>query len=95
MEASSYGRRDRVSSQSFVVLLALARKPLTNGELGSALGANPAELGHLIDRLRRNGLVDPVNELGEVGASQALRLTNKGERVLLSEMEQMCELPER
>lgn len=95
IEAKSFGHGSRVSSQSFAVLLALARKPLTSGELHVSFGMNPSEFGQLLDRLRRNRLVGAVSELDQRGARQTLCLTDEGERVLLNEMEQMCELPER
>jgi DNA-binding MarR family transcriptional regulator len=94
-EAKNFGRGTGVSNQSFAVLLALARKPLTDGELGTTFGVNPSELGRLIDRLRKNCLVDAVSDFDERGARQALCLTDNGEMVLLHEMERMCELPER
>jgi DNA-binding transcriptional ArsR family regulator len=93
--AKSLGHRSRVSGQSFVVLLALARKPLTDGDLHASFGMNPSELGQLLDRLRRNHLVDMVSEFDGSGVVQTLCLTDEGEKVLLREMEQMCELPER
>jgi DNA-binding transcriptional ArsR family regulator len=93
--AKSFGHGSRVSGQSFVVLLALARKPLTEGELCASFGMNPSEFGELLDRLLRNRLVDVVSEVEGRGVGQTLCLTNKGEIVLLREMEQMCELPER
>jgi len=95
IEAKSFGHGSRVSGQSFVVLLSLARKPLTKGELRASFGVDPSEFGQLLDRLRRNRLVDVVSETDGRGAMQALCLTDEGERVLLREMEQMCELPER
>jgi len=94
IEAKSLGR-GRVSGQSFAVLLALARKPLTNWELRASIGMNSTEFGQLLDRLRRNRLVGVVSEPDERGLRQTLCLTDEGERVLLREMEQMCELPER
>ena len=93
--ARSSGHGSRVSGQCFVVLLALARKSLTNGELHTSFGMNPHELGQVLDRLRRSHLVDAVSELDGRGVMQALYLTDEGERALLREMEQMCELPER
>ncbi|MGD0318313.1 MAG: hypothetical protein ABSB56_01265 [Nitrososphaerales archaeon] len=93
--AKSFGHGSRVSGQGFVVLLALARKPLTNGELHASFGMKPSEFGQLLDRLRRNRLVGVVSELDGSGVKQTLCLTDEGERVLLREMEQMCELPER
>ncbi len=93
--AKSFGHGSRVSGQGFVVLLALARKPLTNGELHASFGMKPSEFGQLLDQLRRNRLVGVVSELDGSGVKQTLCLTDEGERVLLREMEQMCELPER
>ena len=93
--ATSFGHDNRVSGQSFVVLLALARKPLTNGELHASFGINPSEFGQLLDRLLRNRLVKVVSEPDGKGVMQTLCLTDEGERALLHEMEQMCELPER
>jgi DNA-binding transcriptional ArsR family regulator len=93
--AKSFSHGSKVSGRSFVVLLALVRRSLTYGELRSSFGTSPSELGQLLDRLRRNRLVAVVSELDGNGAIQALRLTEEGERVLLREMEQMCELPER
>ncbi len=93
--AKSFGHRNRVSGQSFAVLLALARKSLTDGELRTSFGINPSEFGQLLDRLRRNRLVRVVSELDRRGVMQTLCLTDEGEKVLLREMEQMCELPER
>ncbi len=93
--AKSFGHGSRVSGQSFAVLLALARKPLTNGELGASFGINPSEFGQLVDRLRSNRLVKMASEPDGIGVMQTMCLTDEGERVLLREMEQMCELPER
>ena len=93
--AKSFGRGSRVSGQSFVFLLALARKPLTNEELRASFGMSLSEFGQLLNRLRRSRLVDAVSEPDERGAGQTLCLTDEGERALLCEMEQMCELPER
>ncbi|MGD0476822.1 MAG: hypothetical protein ABSB29_01495 [Nitrososphaerales archaeon] len=93
--AKSFGHGSRASGQSFAVLLALARKSLTNEELRASFGMNPSEFGQLLDRLRRNRLVGVVSELDGRGVRKTLRLTDEGERVLLREMEQMCELPER
>jgi transcription initiation factor IIE alpha subunit len=95
IEAKSLGHGSRVSGQSFAVLLALARKPLTSEELHTSFGMNSAEFGQVLDRLRRNSLVGVVSELDVRGFRQTLCLTDEGERVLLREMEQMCELPER
>ena len=93
--AKSSGHGSRVSGQSFVVLLALARKSLTDGELRASFGMKPPEFWQLLDRLRRNRLVKVVSELDGRSVRQTLCLTEEGERVLLREMEQMCELPER
>jgi transcription initiation factor IIE alpha subunit len=93
--AKSFGHGSRVSGQSFVVLLALARKPLTSGELHASFGMNPSEFGQLLSRLQTNHLVGVVSELDGMDVEQTLCLTDEGERVLLREMEQMCELPER
>jgi len=93
--AKSFGHGGRVSGQSFVVLLALARKSLTNAGLCASFGINPSEFDQLLDRLRRSHLVDVVSESDGSTVMQTLRLTDEGERVLLREMEQMCELPER
>ncbi|MGP8125387.1 MAG: hypothetical protein ACLQEQ_05895 [Nitrososphaerales archaeon] len=93
--AKSIGQRSMVSSQSFAVLLALARKPLTDGQLRATIGMSPIESGLLLDRLRRNLLVSAVSESEEGGVKLTLCLTDEGERVLLRQMEQMYELPEK
>lgn len=93
--AKSFGQRNGVSSQSFAVLFALTRKPLTGGELRTAIGIIPSEFGQLLDRLRKERLVSVVPERDGGGYGQTLCLTDEGERILLREMEQMCELPER
>lgn len=93
--AKSLGHGSKVSGQSFVVLLALARKSLRNDELSASFGMNPTELEQLLGRLHRSHLVDVVSEFDGRGVTQTLCLTDEGERVLLREMEQMCELPER
>jgi len=93
--AKNLDHDNRVSSQSFGALLALARGSLTNGELHASLGMNPSEFGQLLDGLRRKRLVSVASEHEWRSDKQTLRLTDKGERVLLHEMEQMCELPER
>jgi DNA-binding MarR family transcriptional regulator len=95
IEVKNLGHGSRISGQSFVVLLALARKSLANGELRATLGMNASEFGQLLDRLSRNHLVGMVSEFDGTDVRQMLRLTDEGERVLLHEMEQMCELPER
>jgi len=95
IEAKSFGRGSRVSGQSFVALLALTRKPLTYGELHASLGINPFEFGQLLDRLRKSRLVGIVPESVGLGVMPTLCLTDEGERILLREMEQMCELSER
>jgi len=95
VEAESLGRGSRVSSESLAVLLALARKSFTIGELGATLGMNPSEFGHLVDRLCKKRFVDTAYESDGDRAIQTLHLTDKGEQALLREMEQMCELPER
>jgi DNA-binding MarR family transcriptional regulator len=84
----------RVSGQSFAVLLALARKPLTEGELRASFGINLSEFVQLLDGLRGNRLVRVVSEFDGRSFRRTLSLTEEGERVLLGEMEQMCELPE-
>jgi len=85
----------RIQSQSFVVLLALARKPLTEGELRTTFESNPSELGELLDRLRKRCLISATTEPERGEFRQELCLTTEGERVLLRELEQMCELPEK
>jgi len=89
------GRSSRVSNQGFPVLLALARKSLTKGELNRALGMNASESALLLGRLERSRLIQVGSETDEDRDGQPLSLTCEGERVLLHEMEQMCELPER
>jgi len=93
--AKSFGQKSRVSNQSFAVLLALARKPLTDGELMATLEMSPFESGQILDRLRRNRLVRAVSERDVGGAKSAMCLTEDGMRLLLRQLEQMCELPER
>jgi len=95
IEAKSFGPISRVSDQSFIVLLALARKSLSNEELHTSFEMDSLELGQVLYRLRRSHLVDVVSELDGTSVMQAMCLTDEGERVLLREMEQMCELPER
>ena len=94
-EAERFGNRRRVSKQSFAVLLALARKPLTDRELRTTIGMSPSEFEQQLDRLRRNHLVDMLSEVDGTSVRKAILLTDEGERVLLREMEHMCELPER
>jgi DNA-binding MarR family transcriptional regulator len=95
IETKGFGHDSRVSSQSFDVLLALARKSPMSREVPVSFGMNPSEFGQMLDRLCRTRLVGVVSELDERDVRQTLRLTDKGERVLLREMEQMYELPER
>jgi len=93
--ADGFSHNRRALNQSFAVLLALTRKPLTSSELRPTFGMNLSEFSLLLGRLRTDGLVDAVEVTEEEGIRQVLRLTDKGGRVLLREMEQMCELPER
>lgn len=90
-----FGHYGNLSKQGFAVLLELARRHVLSDELRASSKMPQSELGQLLDLLRRDRLVSTVPELEGRRAPQALRLTEKGERVLLSEMEQMCELPER
>lgn len=94
IEAKGFGQVSRVSSQGFAVLLALARKSLTEGELLATFGISLSEFGQSLDRLRKDRLLGAVSELDGENVRQVLCLTDEGEKVLLREMEQMCELPE-
>jgi len=90
-----FGHDGWISSKSLSVLLALVRKSLTDGELPSTFGMSPSELRQLLDRLRRGRFVSTVSEVDGRDERQTLSLTLKGELILLQELEQMCELPER
>ena len=94
-EAKDAGQKKRVSNQSFAVLLALARRSLTIDELRASLGTSGPELKQTLDRLRSDGMVVDSLEVEHRFHGLGLCLTGQGERTLLREMEQMCELPER
>jgi transcription initiation factor IIE alpha subunit len=89
-----FGHYGNLSKQGFAVLLELARGHVASDELHASTMMPPSELRRLLDYLRRDRLVSPVSELEGRRVAETLRLTDKGERVLLREMEQMCELPE-
>ena len=88
-----FGPENEVSHEGFAALLALARKPISDSELRSTLGLHPSEFRLLLDELRMGNLVMLGGQ--EEGLLENLCLTEDGEKALLHEMEQMCELPEK
>lgn len=92
--APDFGRDRYLPKQSFAVMLALARKPLTSGELRASLGVGASEYGELLEGLHRDYLVDVVSQLEGNQVRETLRLTDEGELALLRTLERMCELPE-
>ena len=84
-----------LANQSFAGLLELARGYITSNELRTYLGMSSSEFGRLLSTLYRDRLVSVDSEADGRAGKQTLRLTEKGESVLLHEMEQMCELPEK
>ena len=88
-----FGPGNGVSHEGFAVLLALARKPMSESELRNTLGLSPPKFRQLLNRLHKGSLVRPGRR--EEGLLDTLCLTEDGESALLNEMEQMCELPEK
>jgi hypothetical protein len=89
------GPEDLLTSQSLAALLALAgSKRLDMNGLRSRARLTPSGFGSLLSWLQREYLVDVVSTLEGNDVKERLELTDKGEQVLVSLLEKMCELPE-
>jgi hypothetical protein len=93
--APDFGQDRYLPKQRFAVLLALARKSLTSGELRASLGVGASEFKELVEGLHREYMVDVVSQLEGSQVRETLRLTEEGELALLRTLEKMCELPEQ
>ena len=87
--------KEYLPSQSIVTLLALAgSRSLTPDELRRRTKLTQSGFGNLIRWLQREYLIDIVSRLDGMEVREKVRLTEKGEAVLISTLEQTCELPE-
>ncbi len=84
-----------LSGQSLVALLALVGTKRMDLETlrGRTRLSSPA-FGQLLGWLQREYLVDVVSTLDGRRLDEGVELTERGESVLLSMLEQTCELPE-
>jgi len=89
------GPWDIVSGQSLVALLALVGTRRMDVEaLRTRVRLTPYAFGNLLGWLQREYLVDVVSTLDGDRVEEKVALTDKGESVLVSMLEQTCELPE-
>ena len=93
--ANGVGQERRVSRKGFAVLFALARGSLTVEQLRIRLRVDGAELEHTLERFGTDGMVVCSSAGRGTRVPGVIRLTDLGELILLRELEQMCELPER
>jgi Mn-dependent DtxR family transcriptional regulator len=63
-------------------------------DLQERMKLTPESCQELLTWLQREYLVDVVSTLDGNEVSETIELTDKGERVLISLLEQTCELPE-
>ena len=84
-----------MSGQSLVALLALVgAKRMEVEALRARIKLTPFAFGNLLGWLQREYLVDVVATLDGERVEEKVELTDKGESVLVSMLEQTCELPE-
>ena len=83
------------TGMSLTALLALAgSRKLEVPELQARMKLTADGFEELLSWLQREYLVDVVASLEGDGVSETVRLTERGERVLIGMLEQTCELPE-
>ena len=81
--------------ESLLALLALVgTKRMDVETLRERTRLTPFAFGNLMRWLQREYLVDVVSELTGDEVEEKVRLTDKGEAVLVSLLERTCELPE-
>jgi len=84
-----------LTGQSLSALLALAgAQRLGVDELRTRMRLSSRGFGTLLSWLQREYLVDVVSRLDGYEVRETVVLTDKGEKLLLGLLEQMCELPE-
>ena len=84
-----------LSGQSLVALLALVgTKRMDVESLRERTRLTPFAFGNLLRWLQREYLVDLVSNLEGSDVEEKVELTEKGEAVLVSMLEETCELPE-
>jgi hypothetical protein len=89
------GSRAMLSGQSLATLLALVGARRMNVEaLRRRINLNPLVFGRLLGWLQKEYLVDLVSTLEGDQVEEKVKLTEKGEAVLVSMLEKTCELPE-
>jgi hypothetical protein len=89
------GPWDILSGQSLVALLALVgAKRMEVESLRTRIKLTPFAFGNLLGWLQREYLVDVVSTLDGERVEEKVGLTDKGESVLVSMLEQTCEQPE-
>jgi hypothetical protein len=92
---ANFPHGDEFPGQSLVALLALAgTKPMNVETLRGRVKLSPFAFGNLLDVLQREYLVDLVSTLEGERIEERVALTDKGESLLVSILEQTCELPE-
>jgi len=91
----NWGSGTYLTSKGLAALLALAGSGRRNAaELRAKTGLTAAGFDSLLTWLQREYLVDLVSTLQEDSLVETVELTERGEQVLVSLLEQMCELPE-
>lgn len=89
------GLRDTLSGQSLVALFALVGTRKMDVEtLRGRTRLTPIAFRRLLRWLQREYLVDVISNLEGDRVEEEVKLTDKGESVLVSMLEQTCELPE-
>ncbi len=89
------GSQAMPSGESLVVLLALAGARRMNLEaIRGRTRLGPRSFGRLVRWLQREYLIDVVSTLYGDVVEERVKLTEKGEAVLVSILENTCELPE-
>jgi hypothetical protein len=93
-----FGRASKgtlATAESLTALLALAgSRRVEVDELQARMKLTPEGCEELLSWLQREYLVDVVSGLDGNKVTEIVRLTDKGERVLLGLLERTCELPE-
>ena len=86
---------DVLTGQSLVALLALVgTKRMDVQALRGRTKLTPSAFGNLLGWMQREYLVDVISNLKGDEVEEKVRLTEKGEAVLVSLLEKTCELPE-
>lgn len=89
------GPWDILSNQSLVALLALVGSRLMDVKaLQARTKLAPLAFGNLLGWLQREYLVELVSSLEGDKVAEKVRLTERGETVLVSMLERTCKLPE-